>query len=268
MELHEVDSKLSTQSYWDDVLKSARLPRVNSPKSYLYSVTMKFVDQVLANRNYRTFFEVGCGSSGWLPYFANRYGYRVSGLDYSEVGCQLAIKNLELLGIDHDPILCRDFFTEKPTDGKKFDIVFSYGVIEHFTEPAEIVGIFDKLLNDGGVMITLVPNFTGLNAKLTKYFLPDVYDIHRQINKQQLASYHTSNNLKVLKIGYAGIFSFGVMPLIKSDHWLLRQNTIRRKVFLGGFNLADKILSNIFKILPFDLPSRLLSPYVICIAEK
>ncbi|MBL7699263.1 MAG: hypothetical protein JNK79_13950, partial [Chitinophagaceae bacterium] len=149
-----------------------------------------------------------------------------------------------------------------------FDVVFSYGVIEHFTNPAEIVGIFDKFLNEGGLMITLVPNFTGLNAKMTKLFMPEVYNIHRQITKEQLASYHVSNNLTVLKNGYAGIFSFGVMPLIKSDHWLLRKNTFRRKIFLGAFNLADKVFSNLFKLLPFDMPSRFFSPYVICIAKK
>ena len=268
MELHEVDSKLSTQSYWDDVLKSASLPRVNSRKSYLYRVTMNFVDSILSAKQYKTFFEVGCGSSGWLPYFANKYGYRVSGLDYSEIGCQLADKNLELLNIEHDPILCRDFFAPDPTDGKKFDVVFSYGVIEHFTNPEEIVGIFNKFLNNDGVMITLVPNFTGINARITKIFIPEVYNIHRQITKEQLADYHKSNNLTVLKNGYAGIFSFGVMPLIKSDHWLLRKNTFRRKIVMGIFNLADKVLSNIFKLIPIDIPSRLFSPYVICIAKK
>jgi 2-polyprenyl-3-methyl-5-hydroxy-6-metoxy-1,4-benzoquinol methylase len=268
MELHEVDSKLSTQSYWDDVLKSARLPRVNSPKSYLYRVTMKFVDPILSSKKYNTFFEVGCGSSGWLPYFANKYGYRVSGLDYSEIGCQLAEKNLDILGIEHDPILCRDFFAPDPTGGKKFDVVFSYGVIEHFTNPEEIVGIFNKFLNDDGVMITLVPNFTGLNARITKFFMPEVYNIHRKITKEQLASYHSSNNLTVLKNGYAGMFSFGVMPLIKSDHWLLRKNTFRRKLFMGIFKLADKVLSNLFKLIHFDIPSRSFSPYVICIAKK
>jgi 2-polyprenyl-3-methyl-5-hydroxy-6-metoxy-1,4-benzoquinol methylase len=268
MELHEVDSKLSSQSYWDDVLKSARLPRVNSPKSYLYRVTMKFVDPILTSKKYKTFFEVGCGSSGWLPYFAKKYGYTVSGLDYSEIGCQLAEKNLELLGINHDRILCRDFFAPDPTDGKKFDVVFSYGVIEHFTNPEEIVGIFNRFLNDDGVMITLVPNFTGLNARITKTLMPEVYNIHRKITKEQLASYHVSNNLTVLKNEYAGIFSFGVMPLIKSDHWLLRKNTFRRKVFIGIFNLADKVLSNLFKLIHFDIPSRVFSPYVICIAKK
>lgn len=269
MELQEVDSKLSTQSYWDEVLRSAQLPRVNSPRSYLYSITMKFADMVLSNKHYKTFFEVGCGSSGWLPYFAKKYGYRVSGLDYSEVGCQLAEKNLEMLNIDHDTILCKDFFLPDPSEGKKFDVVFSYGVIEHFSNPQEIVGIFNKnFLNDGGAMITLVPNFTGVNAWMTKIFMRDVYDIHNKITAKQLAAYHTENGMKVLKNGYAGVFSLGVMPLIKSNHWMFKKDTARRRFFLFLFNTVDKILARIFKLLPFDMPSRLFSPYVICIATR
>lgn len=269
MDLQEVDSKLSTQSYWDEVLRTAKLPRVNSKKSYLYSVTMKFVDKILSGKRYTTFFEVGCGSSGWLPYFAQKYNYKVSGLDYSEIGCQLAIKNLQLLNINYDTILCKDFFLPNPSEGKKFDVVFSYGVIEHFTNPKEVVAIFEKnFLNEGGAMITLVPNFTGIVAWITKKIMPEVYDIHNKISAEQLASYHTENGMKVLKNGYAGIFSFGVMPLVKSDHWLLRNNTRRRRFFLFLFNSVDKVLARIFKLLPFDLPSKIFSPYVICIATK
>jgi SAM-dependent methyltransferase len=229
---------------------------------------MKFADKVLSQYKFSTFFEVGCGSSGWLPYFARHYGYKVSGLDYSEIGCQLAKKNLEILNIDYDVILCKDFFLPDPTEGKKFDVVFSYGVIEHFSNPKEIAGIFKNFLNEGGVMITLVPNFKGLIGKLTKRFIPDVYDIHNQISDSQLVDFHKDNSMKVLKHGYAGIFAFGVMPLIKSNHWLFRKETTRRKIFLGLINFADKIMSRIFRILPFDVPSQYFSPYVICIARK
>jgi len=268
MDLQEVEDKLSTQSYWDEVLRSAKLPRLNSEKNYLYSVTMRYVDKVLGKRNFKTFFEVGCGSSGWLPYFANRYGYHVSGLDYSEVGCELARKNLEMQHIEYGDIFCKDFFLPQPTEGKKYDVCFSYGVIEHFSEPAKIVGIFKSFVNDNGVMITLVPNFTGVTAWLTKHFLREVYDIHNIITPRELASYHTANNLQILRNGYAGIFSFGVIPWIKSNHWLFREGTLRRKFLLFLFKGADWIFGRIFRLLPFDLPSRIFSPYIICIASK
>jgi 2-polyprenyl-3-methyl-5-hydroxy-6-metoxy-1,4-benzoquinol methylase len=268
MELPQATEKLSTQSYWDEVLRSAQLPRVNTTKSYLYYITMKYVDRVLKGAGFRTFFEVGCGSSGWLPYFAVKYNFQVSGLDYSEIGCQLAKKNLEILNIDYVDIFCKDFFLPDPTEGKKYDVVFSYGVIEHFNEPIKVAGIFNSFLNEGGVMITLVPNFNGITARLTKYFIKDVYDIHNIISPKELASYHTNNGLTIIQNGYAGIFALQVIPWIKSRHWLFKEGTMRRRLLLFMIRGADRVMGAIFKALPFDLPSRIFSPYVICIAKK
>lgn len=268
MELQQVSEKLSTQSYWDEVLKSAQLPRINTTKSYLYFVTINYVDRVLKGAAFKTFFEVGCGSSGWLPYFARKYNYKVGGLDYSEIGCELAKKNLEILHIDYSEILCKDLFQPDPADGKKYDVVFSYGVIEHFSEPVKVAGIFNSFLNDNGVMITLVPNFKGLTARLTKYFIKEVYDIHNIISPEELASYHTKNGLTIIRNGYAGIFALQVMPWVKSRHWLFKEGTTRRKLLLFLIRGADRVMGAIFKALPFDMPSRIFSPYLICIAQK
>jgi hypothetical protein len=117
-------------------------------------------------------------------------------------------------------------------------------------------------------MITLIPNFNGWMGRLTRRFIPDVYEIHNIITPKQLAAYHTANNLKILKNGYAGIFALGVMPWIKSNHWLFRQNTGRRKIALFFIKALDKILGMLFSILPFDLSSKTFSPYEICISQK
>ncbi len=260
--------KLSDLSYWDEVLKSAKLPRINSKKNYLYSVTMKYVDPALKDTGIKTFFEVGCGSSGWLPYFSKQYQFIVSGLDYSEIGCELARKNLTLQDVIYGEILCKDFFTPDPTEGKHYDAVFSYGVIEHFSDPVRVVGIFNSFLNDGGIMITLVPNLAGVIGKLTKYFVPEVYKIHNVINTELLKSYHLQNGMKIIKNGYAGIFAFNVMPWIKSKHWLFKEGTRRRIFFLFLLRGADRVMGKLFKLLPFDFPTRFFSPYVICIAKK
>ncbi len=268
MNSQATDEKLSSQDYWDEVLSDAKLPRINTSDAYLYSVTMKYVNNILTKSSYRSFFEVGCGSSGWLPYFAKKYDYLVSGLDYSEVGCMLARKNLELLNIPYHNIFCKDIFHPNPTNGEKFDVVFSYGVIEHFSEPQKVIQIFKTFASENGVLITLIPNFTGLAGRLTKYFIKDVYDIHNVINSRQLASYHENNGLEIIKNGYAGAFAFGVIPWIRSNHWLFRKNTVRRKVTLFILRACDRITGAIFKALPFDLSTQFFSPYVICIAKK
>jgi 2-polyprenyl-3-methyl-5-hydroxy-6-metoxy-1,4-benzoquinol methylase len=268
MEELKTAEKLSSQEYWDDVLEEAKLPRVNTGRSYHYRVTMDFIDSSIRNQAYTTFFEVGCGSSGWLPYFAQEYGLKVSGIDYSAVGCRLAEENLRLLGIPYGEIFCKDIFEEDCTDGKKYDIVFSYGVIEHFENPEDIIGIFSSFLNPGGIMITLVPNLNGCMGWLSRRFVPDIYKMHRVISKQQLRGYHESNTLKDLRTNYAGTFTLAVLPLVRSSHWLFRKGTLRRKIAVSGLAAFDKLASGIFRLLKINIPTRSFSPYIISIAKK
>ena len=268
MNIADTTEKLSTQEYWDKVLEDAKLPRENTAGSYLYNITMKYIKPVLQSANYTSFFEVGCGSSGWLPYFAKKYNYKVSGLDYSEVGCKLARKNLELLNIDYGEILCRDFFQPDPTSGKTYDVVFSYGVIEHFSDPVKVAGIFKSFTAPGGIMITLIPNFMGTTAILTKRFMKNIYDIHNIITPQVLAEFHTKNGMEIIKNGYAGIYSFAVVPWIRSTHPLFKEGSFSRKVLLFLIKATDKVLGTLFRILPFDIPSKMFSPYIICIAKN
>jgi 2-polyprenyl-3-methyl-5-hydroxy-6-metoxy-1,4-benzoquinol methylase len=268
MEYQKSEGKLSSQQYWDEVLKSAKLPRINTDSSYLYRVTMRYVDRVLRNSSYRTFFEVGCGSSGWLPYFARKYNFTVSGLDYSVPGCELARQNLKMLGIAYGDIFCKDLFAPDCTEGKRYDVIFSYGVIEHFEKPEEVVKIFSSFLNEGGIIISLVPNYNGLAGSISKRFIRENYDIHNVIDKRGLEKIHAVNGLKIVKNGYAGMFTFGVLPLVLSNHWLFREGTLRRKMAFFFTKAYDKVMTTLFKLLPFDLPTRYFSPYVICIARK
>ena len=268
MEELKTDEKLSSQEYWDHVLEDARLPRVNNRKSYHYSITMDFIDAYIRDKSYNSFFEVGCGSSGWLPYFANEYGLKVSGIDYSEIGCKLAEENLRILNISYGEIICKDLFEDDCTNGKKYDIVFSYGVIEHFDKPEEIIRIFSSFLNPGGIMITLVPNLNGFMGWLSKRFVPDIYKMHRVINKKQLQGYHETNFLKNLSTNYAGTFSLAVIPLVRSKHWLFKEGSTRRKVVLFCFNFFDKITSRLFRMLRINIPTKSFSPYIISIVEK
>jgi 2-polyprenyl-3-methyl-5-hydroxy-6-metoxy-1,4-benzoquinol methylase len=268
MEELKTADKLSSLEYWDHVLEEAKLPRVNTRRAYHHSITMDFIDGSIRAQEHTTFFEVGCGSSGWLPYFAEKYGWRVSGIDYSEVGCRLAVENLRILGIPYGDIICKDIFEENCTGGKKYDVVFSYGVIEHFEDPKDIIRIFSSFLNPGGIMITLVPNLNGSMGWLSRHYIPDIYKMHRVISKQELRGYHEDNGLKNLKTNYAGTFTLAVLPLVRSRRWLFREGSLQRKIAIFSFATFDKLASGIFRTFKINIPTRRFSPYIISIAEK
>ena len=258
--------KLSEKEYWDSVLRDAQLPRVNSAAVYNYRVTMEFVEPILRTMAASTFLEVGCGSSGWLPYFAREYGYRVSGIDYSEIGCRLAEQNLRMLHIDYDEIICQDIFAWQTN--KQFDIIFSYGVIEHFVHPEEVLRICCERLALGGIIITLVPNSQGLVGLLSRIFTNEVYGMHKVISRKSLQEMHENLGLENVKTEYAGNFSVAVIPWVKSKSWLFKEKSPQRNIALHFIWYADRILSLIWKWTRWEYRSHFFSPYVITIARK
>lgn len=257
---------LSEKEYWDEVLTKAELPRLNSPKNYSYRVTMDYIHTVLKGSEGKSLLEIGCGSSGWMPYFQKTYKLKVSGLDYSKVGCNVAVENLRMQGIPFSEIYCKDFLEENFSLPQKFDFIFSYGVVEHFNDTTQIIAIFKKLLTPGGVLITLVPNLNGFNGFITRNFMPDIYELHTVITNKQLKSYHTNNKLRIEKSNYVGTFSVAVFPFANSKNWFFKTGTKRRIKLLSLLSLLDQIFSKFFSLFKINLPTRWFAPYIICIA--
>jgi 2-polyprenyl-3-methyl-5-hydroxy-6-metoxy-1,4-benzoquinol methylase len=262
------DGKLSSRDYWDEVLVQADLPRISTRRAYHQRITMDFVDEFISKGDYKSFFEVGCGSSGWLPYFALKYNLVVSGIDYSVPGCRLAEQNLKMLEIPYGEIICKDIFEPDCTGGKKYDIVFSYGVIEHFEHPEDLIRIFAGFLNPGGLLISLVPNLNGLMGSISRYFVKDIFNMHKVMDAAQLREFHEFNDLVSLKTSFAGTFTLSVLPLVKSKIWVYKQGSLQRKITSFLVGTLDKASNNFLKLTGINLTSRFLSPYIICVARK
>jgi len=92
----------------------------------------------------------------------------VSGLDYSEPGiakCRALFDALELkVDLFHD-----DFFNHHLLPAS-FDIVTSFGVIEHFDNARPVVQRHLDLVKPGGVALITVPNYGGLYGFLQRKF--------------------------------------------------------------------------------------------------
>lgn len=256
---------LSNKAYWEEVLKSTQLPRINSPKEYHYFVTMQYIDRALKGMSKHTFMEVGAGSSAWLPYFANQYGYIVSGLDYSAIGCRIAEENLRILGIPYDEILCTDLFEWNSL--KKYDVIFSYGVVEHFKDTSNVINHIASHLNKDGIMITLIPNLNGFMGWICKKLFPDVYVLHKVLSRDELDGAHRQSGLTVIQSGYVGVFSLAVLPWIRSRSWFFKEGTLRRRICLKGVSIIEKTLSKVFRALRWTSGTAWFAPYVITIGQ-
>ena len=204
------------EKYWTKVWSETELaPRINvhgkSINEYPYRILHNFYTELFKDfkPQGKTLVEIGCGNSAFMGYFAQEFGFKVSGIDYSELGCEQSRQILKRDGVDGD-ILLVDAFNPPAELREKYDVVCSFGVAEHFTDTAKALEAFAAFLKPGGILITSVPNLAGATGFLQKYMNRPVYDIHVPMDKPYLEEANRKAGLSLLHSRYFVSVSFAV----------------------------------------------------------
>jgi cyclopropane fatty-acyl-phospholipid synthase-like methyltransferase len=207
-----------------------------------------------------TLLELGCGGSRFLPYLAKAFGFRIAGLDYSSTGCESARLLLDSEKID-GTIVQGDLFDPPSALIGQFDVVASFGLVEHFEDTAACLSACAMFLKPGGRIVTMVPNMAGLYGKLYRLYDRKIFDIHVPLRPKDLAIAHARAGLSVDAceplLGLGGVFDPGRVET--SLVW----RSFRRAGFLvssGYFALEARGIG-----IP---PNAFTSPYILCTAHK
>jgi 2-polyprenyl-3-methyl-5-hydroxy-6-metoxy-1,4-benzoquinol methylase len=260
------------EKYWSDSWASSDIPEAVNPSD------MRLRNHV--NRQFHKLFlrlfdssktpsmrllELGCAKSAWLPYFADQFGFRVCGIDYSPIGCQMAKQVLQINGVEAE-VVCADFFAPPESMLGAFDVVVSFGVIEHFDDTVACLRAVSLFLKPGGLLITNIPNMLGWIGAIQKSVNKPVYDIHQLIDPAKLRESHELAGLEVLQCDYFMFTSFGINNLVGistgTASWFLK------KFFLGVLSRASMLLWLIEEKIGYFSPRKFAAPYVNCIARK
>ncbi len=209
----------------------------------------------------KRFLEIGCGNSAWLPYFAKEYGFDVSGLDYSNSGCRNAKEILKRAGVVGD-VVQGSLFEPRDDMRDMYDVVFSLGLVEHFTDTAACLRACSAFARPGGLMITTIPNMTGIPGALQKYLGREIYDVHVALDSHDLTKSHRAANLKIMRCQYCLFVNLGVLRMLRWRSKPIQVALIR----LGSW--ISKMLWVFDAIVPILRPNRFTSPYILCIAKK
>jgi 2-polyprenyl-3-methyl-5-hydroxy-6-metoxy-1,4-benzoquinol methylase len=260
-------SDVAGKAYWDQLWQQSALP----PKfrhdgrgiAHHFSRALdRYFASVVGEAEFRGrgFIEVGCARSGKLPYFAQRFGFEVAGVDYSELGCEQARAILLREGVA-GTVVCCDMFSPPASLLGKFDVVFTYGVAEHFEDTAGVIRAFAAFAKPGGLLLTLVPNMCGLNGTLQKWLSRPVFDIHVPLTAQQLREAHEQVGLEIVSDGPILISNIGVVNFDNyQGRWFYRPLSKLRSVVMKLLWLAEA--------LPGARPNSWSSPYFTCVARK
>lgn len=258
---------MAGRAYWDSVWNSQAIPnainpRATSLRNYMYRCYHEYFANAFADRRFRdqSLLEIGCGRSRWLPYLGREFGFTVSGIDYSAIGCEQARAILNRSGVS-GTIVQADF-TAPPDDMvEAFDIVVSFGLIEHFEDTASCVANLARFLKPGGLMFSMIPNLVGGTGWLQKHLCRSVYDVHKLLDREMLQHAHEQAGLTVQSCDY---FMSGGLSTLNLSCWSdSRLYPVLRLMPLGISLPVWFLEDNRVKLKP----NRFTSPGIVCLAQ-
>jgi SAM-dependent methyltransferase len=169
---------LTDREYWDNYWQNVQLPAeaARRPGDTHWNSILDTFDDTLPRNPALSVAEIGGSPGQYLAYLHRTFGFRITSIDYSHVGCEVTAENFRLLGIPGH-VIEADILEPVLTE-PRFDLVYSLGLIEHFEDPAEIVAAHVRLVRPGGLLALGVPNFRGIHGWFLRRLRPRTYASH------------------------------------------------------------------------------------------
>lgn len=228
---------------------------------YWNALLKKYLPDVRGAR----FLEVGSAPGETLVKHNQMLGCIPFGVEYSEPGVEANREVFRAHGLDPDNVILSDFFAEEfqARHRESFDVVYSAGFIEHFTDAGKVVDNHINLLKRGGYLIVGIPNLSGINRLLLRIFYKELLDIHNLdiMNKRAYTQLFDAGKVEPLFCGYFGAFSLDIVAASERSRLRFVLAALQKLeiVFNLGFRL---LLRNKMIETPWT------SPYLMFIGRK
>ena len=253
--------RLTQEEYWDNYWRNLRLPsEIRKVPGNLYlNAILRVFDRYFPPDERLSILEIGGAPGQYLAYMHRTFGYSVHCLDYSKMGCLKAKENLELLDI-RGTVHHADLFSEE-LQLSQFDIVYSLGFVEHFSDPGMVIERHLRLLKPGGILLIGLPNFLGIYRFFLKRLSPELLASHnlRFMDIRTWGEFEKNLDLQILFKGYVG----GFEPRLFSRRGARGSS----RAVLGVARALDRVFHSHLGLLR-KLNSRLTSGYAIGVYRK
>jgi SAM-dependent methyltransferase len=247
-----MDNNLTDRAFWKAFWESRKGLIFYIKPNYIFG---DLLARLIKKNDIKSAIELG-GFPGYYTIYLKKYqNLDTTLLDYF-VHEGLVNELLETNGLKPSDIsvIETDLFTYQPV--KKYDMVLSFGLIEHFADTKEIIKTHLGLLNPSGTLFITLPNFTGINGWIQRTFDRDNYDKHNiaSMDLALLRRIYTELGLTEIDVHYHGRFSVWLENRETTSAWA---KFVMKAVWIAG--------KGITKIIPFE--SKLLSPYIVTCAK-
>ncbi len=210
---------LTSKEYWDEFWGEGQLkhPTYNLERGVFPSIRL-LLEQCITETRARLQAErlkvVDCGSGEGLimRLLAEQFeNIDVFGIEYSDA-IEKSRKMAADLGLEFNLIRADLLQPWEPQYVEQFDIACSFGLIEHFENPEEVLSQLARSVKPGGMIISVIPNFNGLFNALWKFYDGDNYAYHVPIRHAELSALHEQVGL-----GQVRFYTLGI-PVIPGVH--------------------------------------------------
>lgn len=168
-------TSLTDEAYWDEFWADLTLPaEMKHGQSHHLDAILDCFDRYLPVGG--TALEVGGAPGQYAAYLHRELGYDVTCLDYSPEGCRKARENFRALQIDAR-VIQGDLF-DPAVEIESHDLVYSLGLIEHFTDLELVARSHLRFVRPGGLLMLGAPNLRGLNEWMMRRLAPEVLGTH------------------------------------------------------------------------------------------
>jgi 2-polyprenyl-3-methyl-5-hydroxy-6-metoxy-1,4-benzoquinol methylase len=259
------NANLVDSGQWNSQWQASRAPRRLRPwRDYLSWRFSKVFRQYIMTGN--RVLEIGCGGSRFLPYFARDLKAEVWGLDYAGAGVATAKSALHRAGVS-GMIVQGDLFGTHQIPEGSFDVVFSAGFIEHFTDTQDVVNRIVRFAKPGsGLIITEIPNFGGMNGVLQERADPAFYDQHIVLSPSDIDEAHRESGAQpITRAKYFGTFAPGCVNFSRK---LASAPQPLRAVLSRSVGIPQIIVTAPLWMAHIELESATLSPYILGVYKR
>lgn len=248
-----MEQNLTDRPFWKSFWESRKGLIFSIKPNYIFG---DILAKLIAQKNIKNAIELG-GFPGYYATYLKKYHQLDTTLFDYFIDEGLINELLKINGLEPGDIgvIEADLFDYQPN--KLYDMVLSFGLIEHFADTKAIIETHLRFLKPGGVLFITLPNFKSVNGWVQRNFDRDNYDKHNinSMDPQLLAGHCKALGLTEVEAYYHGKFSV----------WLENKSEQSgfAKALVKMIWLAGKAAT---RIIPVD--SKALSPYIVVKAIK
>ena len=194
---------ITPASHWEEIYQKKDTTCRLAFQKWSYPVQAELANHLgsfTQNRSSR-FIEFGCAPGRFLVYFSQVFGWEVAGVELSQTG---VVRTEALLKANevNARLYTGDMLTLEPDC--QYDVVGSFGLIEHFDNPLPCYRAMMRWLRPGGAMIVTVPNLIGPIGAAMRWRNFQEYQGHQRFSPEDLANHCRAVGLRPVFWGLVG----------------------------------------------------------------